>query len=493
VTEITIALQSKQKLCREKLETVPVVLYGGAKGGGKSGGMRRIFLIDCFKIPNLRAAIFRKTYPELLGNHIRKLLEEYPQLSKYYNDSKKIINFPNGSTLEFCYARNEKDLDNYQGREFHRLGIDEIGQWTESMFTKLWGSCRSSVPGIVPRTLLSANPGGVGHSWLKRIFITRKFIGEERPQDYIFIQALVDDNAALIDNDPDYIHRLNAEKNEALRRAYRYGDWDIIAGAFFGEIRKDVHFIKPFNIPKHWKRFGAYDYGYGHPAAFGWFCCDEDGNVYMYREYAQAKQRIDQSAAAFNKHEDTQQLEYIVAGHDCWVEKGNGLTLKNVAPTIAEAFSAHKINLSKANIGRIQGASHLRNYLAWQDLPEGRENPRFFIFNTCPLTFDCLTRMEHDPDRIEDVLKVDADNGDPTTGDDLYDMVRYALMSRPPISDTPKHRHKHGSENWAKEEAARIEEELLKQMERNKNQESGLEFNDDPWSKNGSSFDNDLT
>lgn len=489
--ELRIALQPKQILCQQKMETTPVLLYGGAKGGGKSGGMRRILLIRRLKYPRTHAAIFRKSYPELYGNHIRKLLDEYPQLSPYYNDSKKLLTLPNGSTIEFCYAQNEKDLDNYHGREFHDLGIDEVGQWTESMFTKIWGSNRSSVPGVKPRTLLTGNPGGVGHSWLKRLFITRNFTDRERPQDYDFIQALVQDNAALIDNDPDYVHKLNAEKNEALRRAFLLGDWDIIAGAYFGELRKEVHVCTPFPIPKHWKKFGAYDYGYGHPAAFGWFCVDEDGNVYMYRELVQAKMRVDQFAAKVKELEDPNNLEYIVAGHDCWVDKKSGLTLKNVAPTIAEEFQNHGIALSKANIGRIQGAVQVRNYLAWQDLPEGRELPRFFLFSTCPITFECLTRMEHDPDRIEDVLKVDAENGDPMTGDDPYDMVRYALMSRPPLTERPKPNHKPGTAAWAKQEALEIEEQLERQFQESRDIEAGLRAPPDPWSQNPSGFDND--
>lgn len=490
--ELRIQLQPKQKLFLKAIENTRHTFFGGAKGGGKSGGLRRVILLRRFQYPNTHGAIFRKTYPELEGNHIRKLFDEYPSLRPFYNDSKKLLTLPNGSTLEFCYARNEKDLGNYQGREWDDLAIDEAGEWTESLILRLRQSNRSSRAGVKPRSMLTGNPGGIGHTYLKRVFIKRQFTAEEDPSDYAFIQALVDDNAALMDNDPEYVKILNAEKNPALRAAYRFGDWDIVAGAFFTELSRKVHLVKPFTIPKHWKRFGAYDYGYGHPAAFGWFCCDEDGNVYMYRELVQAKLRIDQFAALVNKHEDTQALDYIVAGHDCWVDKNNAMN-KNVAPTIAEAFAAHKINLSKASIGRIQGASHLRNYLAWQDLPEGREEPRFKLFDTCPITFDCLTRMEHDPDRIEDVLKVDADNGDPNTGDDPYDMVRYGVMSRPPISETPKHRHKHGSDKWAELEAQKIEEELLRQHEREKEIGEGLAFNDDPWSKNGSSFDNDLT
>lgn len=489
--EIRIKLQEKQKVFLQTIEATPVTFFGGAKGGGKSGGLRRIMLARRLKYPNSHGAIFRRTFPELYGNHIQKLFEEFPMLRPYYNDSKKIVNFPNGSTLQFCHCNNEADISLYQGREFHDLAIDESGQWPESMYATLRGSNRSSNPGIPARTILTGNPGGIGHNWLKRLFVERRFNERERPGDYAFIQAFVADNPALLANDPEYVHRLEAEPNEALRRAYLLGDWDIFAGQFFGEIRREVHFINPIDIPKHWKRFGAYDYGYGHPAAFGWFAVDEDGNVFMYRELIQAKTRVDQFAQLVKQAEDVNKLEYIVAGLDCWIDKRTGMSSKGVAPTIAEEFMNNGINLSKANVGRIQGASQVRNYLAWQDLPDGREQPRFFIFNTCPLTFDCLTRMEHDPKKIEDVLKIDATEGDPQTGDDPYDMVRYALMSRPPLADRPKKKLPHGTKAWADEEIKKMEQYVLDQYQQKKDELGGLKFSDDPWANNPTSFDND--
>lgn len=430
--ELRFALQPKQKELLRKLETTPVLFYGGAKGGGKSRGMRDVFLIRRFKHPGTNCAIFRKTYPELEANHIRPLLQLYPALRPYYNESKKILTLPNGSTLEFCYADSEKDLGRYQGREYDDLGIEEAGQWTEGMFRTLHGSNRTSKKGILPRCLLTGNPGGVGHGWLKRLFVQRLFKENELPSDYYFIQATVDDNPALTENDPAYVRRLEAEPNEALRKAYRYGDWDIFAGQFFQEINRDVHLIPPFEIPPHWNRFGAYDYGFNHPAAFGWFANDEDGNTYLYRELIQAGLRVDQFARELNRFPDTGSLYPIVGGADCWTQKS---TLRDDAqpPTVAEEFLTHGIQLSRAVTDRIQGAAQVRSYLAWRDRPANK--PRFYLFKTCPMTFDALSRMIHDPDRAEDVLKVDATEGDPNSGDDPYDMVRYGLMSRPAITD----------------------------------------------------------
>ena len=471
--ELEIKLQPKQKLFLQKVEETPVVFYGGAKGGGKSEGLRSIQLIRRMKYPGSYGAIFRKTYTELEGNHIRPLFAKYPALYNYWNSSKKILSLPNGSTLEFCYCENQQDVKRYQGREFHDLAIDEAGQWTEPMVRELQGSNRSSVVGVKARTLLTGNPGGVGHTWLKRLFIERRFNERERPEDYAFIQALVDDNPALIQNDPAYLHRLDTEPNEALRKAYRYGSWDIHAGQFFSEVSREVHLIKPFAIPQHWNRFGSYDYGFNHPAAFGWFACDEDGNVYLYRELAKAQLRIDEYARELNKYADTVKLDYIKAGWDCWVQKG--ILKHGHPPTIAEEFSNHGLILSKAVIDRIQGAAQVRNFLAWRNTSSGK--PKFFIFDTCPNSFEAITRMQTDPDRVEDVLKEDATDGDPLTGDDCYDMVRYGLMSRPWASEPLKVILKPGTKAYLDREAERLEADIDRQAEEQKAQQ----IDEDNW------------
>lgn len=472
MTDIKIYLQPKQQLFAKTVEETPITFYGGAKGGGKSKGVRDIMLLRRFKYPGTHGGLFRRTYKELEGNHIRPIFKEFPMLRPYWNDSKKILNLPNGSTLEFCHCENEKDVELYQGREFEDLAIEEAGQWKEAMVKTLLGSNRSSRKGFKPRCLLTGNPGGVGHAWLKRLFVQRRFTSLEIPSDYAFVPAFVTDNAALMENDPSYIRKLESEPNEALRRAYRYGDWDIFAGQFFGEIRREVHFIKPFTIPHHWSRFGAYDFGFNHPAAFGWFACDEDGNVYLYRELVRAGLRVDQFAERINEYEDTKILDQVIAGLDCWNERRSHVVDLS-SPTIAEEFSNHGIELTRASIDRIQGAANLRKYIAWMDDKGRDKKPQFYVFDTCPITFECLSRMQHDPDRVEDVLKEDAVDGDVNTGDDPYDMVRYALMSRPLVAVKPKMNAKPGTKAWAESQAERMEEEINRQGQRQIAEENG--------------------
>lgn len=471
--KLEIALQPKQKLFAQAIDQYPITFYGGAKGGGKSKGLQLIMLLRRFKYPGSTGAIFRRTYPELEGNHIRPLFQAFPELRKFWSESKKLLELPNGSTLQFCHCSNETDVDLYQGREFHDLAIDEAGQWTEGMFRTLLGSNRSSQPTIRPRAILTGNPGGIGHGWLKRLFIEKRYNERENPRDYTFIQALVDDNPALMENDPTYVSRLDSEPNEALRKAFRYGDWDIFAGQFFGEIRKEIHFIQPFDIPPHWNRFGAYDYGFGHPGSFGWYAVGEDGSVYKYREVVRANLRVDQFAQHLNQYADTAQLYPIVAGWDCWNKRSHVISEDEgpAPPTIAEEFAKHGINLKRANIDRTTGAAHLRQYLAWEGRPGNK--PKLFIFNTCPITFETLSRMIHDPDHMEDVLKVDSEGGDPSTGDDAYDETRYALMSRPAITEPVKPVIAVGSPAWHQKMNENLFDQALEHFKKQQEEQNG--------------------
>lgn len=433
---IDIVLTDKQIDFLSAIETTENTFYGGARGGGKSHGLREIMLFRRAEIPQSKGVIFRRTYPELYANHIEPLMQKFPKLREFYNGSTRQITFPNRSILAFRHCQYEKDLHLYQGQEFHDLGIDEIGEWPEAWYWFLKGSNRSSLPHVKPRFIGAGNPGGIGHKWLKRLFITREFRENEKPEDYIFVPAMAEDNPVLMENDPGYISRLESNPNKMLVKAWRGGSWDLQAGQFFDMMDRKAHVIDPFPIPSHWKRFAAFDTGYNHPAGFLWGTSDTDGNVYIYREYAKSKRTTEEVVSDIMKHEDTKQLPPISAGWDCWVKASRG-----GGPSVDEKFgvaSGRKLTLVKANIDRVPGATQVRDYL------KVRENgPRLRIFKTCPLLFETLVRMMHDPDNPEDVLKEDATNGDENTGDDLYDTLRYMLMSRPRMSmDPPKGKRK---------------------------------------------------
>lgn len=268
--KIELALQPKQKEALYKSLETPVLFYGGSKGGGKSYLVRAREIYRRLKYPGTKGLIVRKTYPELLSNHIRMFFTEYPMVRDWFNKAEKAIYWPNGSITEFSYLKSTDDVYTYQGREYEDISIDEITQHEEEVF-KILRSSNRTTKDIKPTMLLTGNPGGIGHAWAKRIFIDRIFKLEENPDDFDFIQAKVYDNAALMKADPAYVKRLE-DLPPDLRRAYLEGDWTIFAGQIFAEFRKDIHVIRP-TLPKSgYPHFLGIDWGYSgkesHQGAF---------------------------------------------------------------------------------------------------------------------------------------------------------------------------------------------------------------------------------
>lgn len=441
--ELKIVLTAKQKLFYQTVESTRETFYGGGKGSGKSKAKRDVMLLRRFKYPGSIGYIFRKTYAELERNHITPLLQEYPELEPFYEKGTKTLHLPNKSKLRFAYIEHGGQLNKFQGLDGQDLGIEEAGEWPYEHYEYLKTQFRSSKPGMSTRILLTGNPGGVGHTWLKRLFVTRKYNANENPADYAFIPATVEDNPFIMKNDPEYVKRLESMQNETLRKAFRYGDWNITAGQYFDMLDRNIHLVKPFAIPAHWKRQLVYDWGYGHPAGFQLWAANEMEEHFCYWSWYKAKTQIEEQAAVLKAHPDFHKFKNgVIAGRDCWAKRFGFNSTQDGGPTVAELFLREGIVLRPANTDRVHGANLARIVLSHKmavdkDGKEFREGPEAFFFNE--IDFDCLTRMTHDPDNIEDVLKVDAENGDPWTGDEPYDLFRYYFMDRPRKSlEAPK-------------------------------------------------------
>ena len=424
--ELKITLQPKQKIAFEKSFITPAMFYGGAKGGGKSYLIRARELTRRLKYAGSRGLIVRKTHPELLANHIQKFFEEYPVTRDWYNKSEKTIYWPNGSTTAFSYLQNRDDVFTYQGREYEDISIDEITQHEEIVFKVLRTSNRTSnqklvEQGMIPTMFLTGNPGGIGHTWVKRIFVDRQFKPEEHAEDFDFVQAFVQDNLALLKADPDYLRRLE-DLPETLRKAYLNGDWNIHAGQAFSELSARTHVIDPFEFVEKIRWFAGFDHGFNHPYVFTLFAIDSAGKVYCVNHLKNRFQNAESIAKAILAVTEGCKPLYMYAGTDIWNKERDG------DPSVANQLEGYglnaknKIYLLRANTDRVQGAAHLRDLLKLKD---GEPTLRFFR-NTMPIV-NTISEMQFDPLKPEDVLKVNADeNGD--GGDDAYDSARYGLM-----------------------------------------------------------------
>ena len=399
------------------------VLYGGAAGGGKSYAM----LIDPLRFAHRaahRALILRRSMPEL-----RELIDKSRELYTKafpgckYKEVEKLWNFPSGAKVEFGFLERDADVYRYQGQAYSWIGFDEITHLpTEFGWNYLASRLRTTDSDITPYMRCTANPGGVGATWVKKRYIdphppNESFVGEDRLSRK-FIPARLDDNPYLA-KDGRYEEMLQALP-PTQRKQLLEGNWDVNEGAAFTEFEQDVHVITPFEIPISWERIKGIDYGYASESACIWGAVDaSDGTLIIYRELYQ------KGLTGVDLGEKITQMElndpYSVQGvldTAAWARTGT------TGPTVGESLIRAGHKLRRADKNRAQGKVQIHEYLKVQQ--SGR--PRLQIFNTCPNLIRELQSIPLDKNNPEDV--------DTHAPDHAYDALRYLIMSRPRIQDS---------------------------------------------------------
>ena len=378
--------------------TARYVCYGGARAGGKSWVVRFKACLMAMARPGIKQMIVRRSYPELNENHIIPLRETLAGVARY-NDKEKSLFFSNGSRIKFSYCANPGDELQYSGQEWDIIYLDEAQQLSESAFNAIRATNRG-VNEHPKRIYVTCNPGGIGMTWIRRLFIERDFTEDENPDDYVFIQALVTDNLALMESDPDYIKHLESLP-PAQRAAWRYGDWYSYEGRFFAEFKSDTHVVEPFSIPSHWRRYRAIDYGLDMLAVL-WVAVDEMGYEYVYRELhepglvaAEAARKI--VSYSVNDDGSPEKIDDTFAPPDLWSRT------KDSGRDIAELFSDNGVWFTRANPERIGGWQLLKEHLRSVSSPDGDgEVPRLRVFRSCHTLIKHLQMLEFDDKRPSD-------------------------------------------------------------------------------------------
>ena len=433
--------------------------YGGAAGGGKSHLARAVATAAAFRWPGCTGIIFRKTKPEVKTNHIIKFKFEVPEQHENvriwsWNGEDLCATFHNNSRLYFGFLKDEDDLLRYQGSEYDYMIFEESTHYPWNLVRWLTGNrLRATVDGARPFCLYPSNPGNVGHHWYKRLFITKKYYSKynERPDQYVFVQAKVEDNAVLLSRDPDYIRELDTLP-EPYRSWMRDGDWNAGMGLALPMVNPDTHLVPSFDIPAHWTVFGAFDWGYAHPFSFGIYAVNEDGRRWKLDTITSFGQQppgiaqlVTASMAQLKMH--PHRLRWVASGHDSWADKRS---MGENVPTIAETFLDYGFTFIRANISRVQGLQNLRK---WLTVDEDLGFPGLQFFDT-PGNQKCVEQLENmpvNPDNPEDSHKIDADEFG-HGGDDMYDETRYAMADRPPPARSQYRGDSPGA--WSKESLA---------------------------------------
>lgn len=429
-------------------------LYGGAAGGGKSDALvaEALRQVD---IPHYKAILFRKTFPEA-RELIIKSLNMYPRAypKAKYNGSEHCWIFPSKARIYFGSMPNSNSYLRYQGLSFAFIGFDELTHFTQEEYEYLISRNRADGAGVRVYIRSTANPGGVGHGWVKERFITA--MPPNTPYEFkttvtapdgkqievrrkrIYIPAKVFDNKILLKNDPNYIANL-AMLPEAERNALLYGSWDSFSGMVYKEwkdnpdgysTRQWTHVIAPFDIPRHWRRYRSFDFGYTRPFAVQWWAVDTDGIVYLYRELygytgtpnEGVRWEPSKIAAEIRKIEDEQEKGNHIIGiadPSIWDES------RGADGTIINLMEREGVYFDKGKNDRISGKMQMHYRLQFSD----KGFPMMYVFNTCRNFIRTIPNLVYDTVKVEDV--------DTSTEDHSYDAARYFLMEFPVASKPP--------------------------------------------------------
>jgi phage terminase large subunit len=239
---------------------------------------------------------------------------------------------------------------------------------------------------------ITCNPGGVGHGWVKRLFIDRDFREGEKGSDYKFIPAMVYDNKALLSKDPDYIERLKSLP-ASLRDAWLYGKWDAFAGQFFPEFDLSLHTTEKYEIPKDWQKYCAIDYGLDMLAAV-FVALNPDGEAIVYDEVYEKNLIVSEAAKRIREKADG--VCQFIAPSDLWSRQ------KDSGKSIYELFCENGVYLSKISPERVQSFLCLKEWLKPYKDSSGNRKSRMVIFRNCTNLIRCLPQLLHDPKKPGD-------------------------------------------------------------------------------------------
>ena len=420
------------------------LLYGGARGGGKSIYLLLDFLQD---VPtygeNWHGILVRKTFKQL-EQLIADSRRIYGPTGAYFEKQPKTWHWPNGATLKFRNLETVDDTEDYQGHSYGWFGMDEAGGYPNpDVYFRLLACCRSGAAEIpTARTRLTANPGGRGHHWLKERFINPAPLGftpiatevKDGVRERMYIPSKVSDNKLLLNNDPHYIDNLKLQATPELVEAWLNGNWDVQLDSFFSEFSTQKHVMKPFEIPDGWTRFRSFDWGSAEPFCVHWWAV-ADGNpvvradnsvVYLprgclicYREwYGQEpgrpnvgiRLRNEDIAAGIVARTGDERMSFTCTDSKPFHDNGG--------VTIAETFARNGVPVKIAKTKRVSGWQQVRSRLQGTSM-----GPLIVFFDSCVHAIRTLPALQPDKLNLEDT--------DDRMEDHAPDSIRYACMERP--------------------------------------------------------------
>lgn len=422
---------------------LPEILFGGARGGGKTDGVLGKYGIKAKRYGKyFNAVFFRKEMPQQ-DDLIERAKEIYLPLGARYQDQKKQFLMPQGGRLRFRPLESRADAEKYQGQSLTDAAIEEAGNYpSPDPIDRLNGVLRSA-KGVPTQLIMTANPGGAGQQWIKQRFIDPaplglKILDRKLPNGsvhkYVYIPSRLINNHYLM-NDPDYVNRLYMVGSPELVRAWLQGDWDAIEGSYFPEFSLTKHVVKPFEIPAHWSRIRAMDWGSAKPFCVLWGAISDGddtpiprGAIVIYREWygwngtPNIGLKLDARTVGLGikERDGDEKMADEVLDPAAFTQDGG--------PSIAERLELNFRRADNARVARggaMGGWDQMRQRLVGID-----DRPQLYVFSTCTHLIRTLPALQHDSHKPEDV--------DTESEDHAADTLRYLCMSRPMVRDKPQ-------------------------------------------------------
>ena len=416
------------------------VLYGGAAGGGKSYATLADPLRD-LNNPDFSGLLVRHTTEEL-RELIQKSQDLYPKAIPgiKWSERKSQWTTPRGGRLWMSYLDKDTDVMRYQGQAFNYVAFDELTQWQSPYgWNYMRSRLRSSSKELGLYMRATTNPGGPGHSWVKKMFIdpapsntpfwatdieTGETLtyptGHSRAGEPLFKRRFIP--ASLFDNP----HLAESGDYEAMllslpehqKKQLLEGNWDVNEGAAFPEFNRNIHVVEPFEIPDSWTKFRACDYGYGSFTGVVWLAVTPSEQLIVYRElYCSKVTATDLADMILEAEARDGTIRYGVLDSSLWHNRGD------TGPSLAEQMNMKGCRWrpsDRSKGSRISGKNELHRRL---QVDEYTEEPRLVFFSNCTNVIAQLPSIPLDKRNPEDV--------DTNAEDHLYDALRYGIMTRP--------------------------------------------------------------
>ena len=369
--------------------------------------------------------------------------------------------FSSGFRYQFGHCLKPDDWTLYYGLEYTKVCFDELISFTEEQYDNIITRVRTDDPvlsdpklcnvramsnPVVRRSageaiVLGKNPHWVrerfvdpapkGETVLRRIVTRRDGRQEVLTRIYLPARLWDNPNKEFVNT---YERKLIGMKTY-LKKALLEGSWYHLEGAFFrDEWDPDIHVIKPFHIPAHWKRFRSMDWGFQTQGCIHWWAMDDDENIYCEREFSFRKMTADKVAARVRLIEkglglwDENKKQSMISGpadSQLWEKRGESGRSK------AEEFSAAGVNwvpADKAKGNRHRNAERLAERMKSHE--NGTTLPGFLVFDTCSQLLKTIPAIQANPDDPETPM----DGGEDHWLDSAFYACAYASHGRGAIA-----------------------------------------------------------